>query len=352
MNILITGASGFVGKALLEFWRESDHFLIGTAQVLPVEPRTEEKSSPVDVGRGGVSQDAISSDVTSGCRERKSDRNEEKQKVNWVRVEELETAEWETMLKGMDAVVHLAARVHQMHDGPDAARLYHQTNVEGTRRLAEAAQQAGVKRFVFVSSIKAMGEETRPGTVWTEETPCRPLDAYGESKLAAEELLLDMHRKSGFPVVILRPPLMYGPGVKGNMASLMNLVARGWPIPVGGMDNRRSFLGVRNMASAIDAAVSHSAAPGKVFLVSDGAPISTAQLVTAMGDALGKKPLIVSLPGFLWRMGAALPFVGPRVRRLSGSLALSNARLCTELGWKPPFPMIDTLREAFGEGEK
>ncbi|HNV71453.1 MAG TPA: NAD-dependent epimerase/dehydratase family protein [Candidatus Ozemobacteraceae bacterium] len=333
MKILITGASGFVGTELLRFWRSSGHEITGTSHVTPF-PMADCTRVSVDP------------------RQRHVETGQKESSISWLLVDDLVSTDWDKIVVGHDVVVHLAARVHQMNDGPDAARLYFQTNTEGTRRLAESAQKAGVKRFVFISTVKAMGEETSDGATWTEDTPCQPLDAYGESKRAAEQLLLEMHRQSGFPAVILRPPLMYGPGVKGNMASLMHLVESGWPVPVGGIANRRSFLSVSNLASAIDAVIDHAAAVGQVFLVTDGIPMSTAQLVAVMGDAIGRKPWIIGFPEIIWRLGAKLPFLGSRVRRLTGSLALSSVRISTEIGWKPPFSMLDTLRETFSARQK
>ncbi len=333
MKILVTGASGFVGTELLKFWRNAAHDITGTSQVMPFPPSDITQSSFDQAGQSQVNHQKDSS-------------------VTWLLVDDLVSADWDKIVSGHDIVVHLAARVHQMTDGPEAARFYFQTNTEGTRRLAEASHKAGVRRFVFISTVKAMGEETPPGITWTEDTPCRPLDAYGESKLAAEQLLLEMHRQSGFPAVILRPPLMYGPGVKGNMASLMSLIERGWPVPVGGIANRRSFLSVSNLASAIDAVIEHSAAVGRVFLVTDGMPMSTGQLVAVMGDALGRRPWVIGFPELMWRFGAVLPVLGPRIRRLTGSLALNSARISAEVGWKPPFSMLEAFREAFAARQK
>lgn len=299
MRILITGADGFVGHPLVDRLTHSGFQVVAALRRPPTQPFPS-----------GV-ETRIVGDLTDPA------------------------ADWETACEGIDAVAHLAGRAHIMDDPAAAARFYRAVNTDGTVRLAGIARRRGVKRFVFVSSAKAMGEETPPGVEWNEATEPHPEDEYGRSKLEAERALLEMHADDGFPCVVLRPPLMYGPGMKGNLRTLLDAVRRGWPLPLGGIGNRRSLLDVHRFAEAIELALTHPAATGKVFLAADMAPISTGELVAAMAMAAGRPARLFALPGFFWRLAARFPFVGPRIRRLTGSLVLDARKIQAELGWQP-----------------
>jgi len=311
MRILVTGAGGFVGCALVKRLTDSGLSVIAAARHPP--------ALPFPIG----TETRIIGDLT--------DRS----------------ADWENACAGADAVVHLAGRAHVMDDPNAAASLYNAVNIDGTIRLARAAQRHGVKRFVFVSSVKAMGEETSPGTAWNEASVPHPEDPYGRSKLEAEQALLSMHANQGFPCVILRPPLMYGPGMKGNFRSLMNAVMRGWPLPIGNIDNRRSLLDVTRFAAAIELSLIHQAAPGNVFLAADMSPLSIGELVTLMAQAAGTPARIFSVPAIFWQAARRLPFVGPRIRRLTGSLVLDSGKIQEQLGWQPADSPLPGLRAAF-----
>lgn len=311
MRVLVTGADGFVGHALVKRLTGSGFHVIAALR------RPPSMSFPNQI------ETRIIGDLTDPA------------------------ADWEHACAGVDAVVHLAGRAHVMDDPNAAVKLYNAVNIDGTIRLAQAAQRHDVKRFVFVSSIKAMGEETPTGITWSESTEPRPEDPYGRSKLEAELALLNMHAGCGFPCVILRPPLMYGPGMKGNMRSLMNAVMRGWPLPLGNIDNHRSLLDVDRFAAAIELSLSHPSAPGNVFLVADKSPLSIGEIVFAMAQAAEKSVRLFSLPGIFWMIAKRLPFLGPRIRRLTGSLALDSRKIQQELGWHPAESPLPGFRASF-----
>ena len=255
------------------------------------------------------------------------------------------TTDWSESLRGVNAVVHLANRAHVMRESAvDPVAAYLEVNVEGTRRLAEQAVAAGVQRLVYLSSVKVLGERT-PAKAFDGLSIPAPEDPYGQSKRDAEQVLRDVAEKTGLEVVVLRPPLVYGPGVGANFLRLMRWVSRGIPLPVSAVHNRRSLIYVGNLASAIESALLHPAAAGKTFLVSDGAPVSTAQLVSMLASALEVSdrswPLLPSLLQF------AGTIAGKRgeVDRLIDSLAVDDSAIRRDLGWMPPFSMAEGLRE-------
>lgn len=231
--------------------------------------------------------------------------------------------DWLPALPGVEVVIHLAGIAH----APDADETaMHRANALGTRRLAEQAAAAGVRRLVFASSVKAMGESTPPGAAWTEADPARPRDAYGRSKLAAEEALRAVAADTGLQVVSLRMPLIYGPGVRANLRRLLDAVAARRPLPFGAVRNRRSLIGASNAADALLFAAATPPAASRVWLVRD-ADYSTPELVRTMARALGVAPRLWSVPPPLL---ALLP-----ARRLTASLAVDD-RALRALGWNPP----------------
>ncbi len=256
-------------------------------------------------------------------------------------------ADFVPFLQGARAVVHLAARVHVMNEtDTQAEQAYERANVQGTLRLAEQAVAAGVKRFVFVSSVKVLGEATLPGQLFTHNSPLAPQDAYGRSKARAEQALRALAARTGLEVVIIRPPLVYGPGVGGNFAQLIRVVRRRLPLPMGGIRNQRSLVSRSNLVDLIMHTLEHPAAPGKAWLVSDGQDVSTPELLQALGQALGQRLWLPPVPeGVLRAVGRALGRQAA-LDRLCGSLQVDISATREQLGWTPPVTMQEALREA------
>jgi nucleoside-diphosphate-sugar epimerase len=257
-------------------------------------------------------------------------------------------------LAGVDAVIHLAAHVHQGTIPPadaHAAAPYRAVNVEGTRALLEASVAAGVRDFVFASSVKAVGE--RNEAPWTETTRPAPADAYGVTKLEAEQVVRDLSRRFGLHAPILRLPLVYGPEMKANALRLFQAVARGVPLPVGGIANRRSFLFSGNLVGAVLATLANEAGDD-TFFVSDGEDLSTADLAREIGRALGRKPLILPVPAGALRVIAGVGDVVARVvpfplttaafERLTGSLTVDSSKLARATGFRPAYGVREGIR--------
>jgi nucleoside-diphosphate-sugar epimerase len=257
--------------------------------------------------------------------------------------------DWGPALRGVHTVVHLAARAHAVRDrGAAAAARYLAVNCEATRLLAEASAASGVRRMIFLSSSKVLGNETVPGQEWTEESKPAPQDAYGRSKLAAEHALWDVARRYPMDMIVLRAPAVYGPGVRANILQLFRLVDRGVPIPLGLVQNYRSFVYVANLAHAIATVLESPQAAGELFHVSDGSPVLMATLARAIGRLIDRPVRLVPVPQPLlrlagrigdvaeWLTGVHLPATTQDVRRLAGSLVLNDRKLRMMLEWRPP----------------
>ncbi len=259
----------------------------------------------------------------------------------------LPATDWRTALKGVDAVVHCAARVHVMQDdATEPLQAYREVNVSGTLNLARQAADAGVRRFVFVSSIKVNGEATQSGHAFTADDVPEPLDPYGVSKLEAEQGLRELELQTGMEVVIVRPPLVYGPGAKANFASMMRWVARGIPLPLGAIQNARSMVAMDNLVDLLATCVKHPAAAGQTFLVSDGEDVSTTELLRRTAQAMGKKAFLLPVPAIVLVCGATLLGKRAAAQRLCGSLQLDIVKTKQLLGWTPPVSVDEGLRGA------
>jgi nucleoside-diphosphate-sugar epimerase len=305
--VLVTGASGFVGRALLGALAE----------------RGRPARAALRRPDGGAALPAGTDAAVVG---------------------EIDgTTDWASALRGVDVVVHLAARVHMMRDdAADPLAEYRRVNTAGTERLARDAARAGVRRMVFVSSVKVHGEGGGPAPLRASDAPA-PADPYGVSKAEAEEALHRVAAETGMEVVVLRPPLVYGPGVGANFLSLFRAVDRGLPLPLGRVRNRRSLVFVGNLADAILRAADHPDAAGRTFLVSDGEPVSTPALIRAVARALGRRPRLLPVPVALLHAAGAATGRGPAVSRLTGSLEVDSAPIRDTLAWTPPATLDEGL---------
>ncbi len=304
MKVLVTGANGFVGSALCPR-------LAGLGyEVVPLVRRQSNIANEVIV------HDAVS---------------------------------WKAALNGCDSVIHLAARAHVMQDQErNPLQAFRVSNVDTTIELAKRAVEAGVRRFVFMSTIKVNGEETAPGCSFSPEDLTEPKDPYAISKWEAEQGLFEIAKKIGLELVIIRPPLVYGPGVKGNFATLIKWVKNGVPLPFGALRNRRSMIGLDNLLNftvlCADAARSPSA-KGQVFLVSDGEDVSTTELLRRVAKAYGCKSRMFSVPVDLMRLAARCTGKSSLADRLFGSLVVDNSKARQMLGWHPPSSMDEQLQK-------
>ncbi len=249
-------------------------------------------------------------------------------------------------LDNIQVVVHSAARVHVMDEvATDALAAFRKVNVEGTLRLARDAAVAGVQRFVFISSIKVNGESTLPGRPFTADDRPAPVEAYGVSKYEAEEGLKQIALNSGMEVVIIRPPLVYGPGVKANFLSLLRWLNTGVPLPLGAIHNQRSLVSVANLVDLIVTCLNHPAAANQTFLAGDGEDLSTTQLLKRLGGALGKKPRLLPIPSWMLSSFAALVGKQTVAKRICGSLQVDIGKNREQLGWIPPISVDKALRQ-------
>lgn len=296
MKLLVTGGSGFIGRRVVEL-----------AHVQGMECLSHRSQKPgVPVQEGVVYQD-LSAD-----------------------------ADWREALNGVDTVIHCAARVHQMQDVPrDSLSLYRETNVAGTLTLARQAAELGVKRFVFLSSIKVNGEASPAHHPFTPQVEQPPQDPYGLSKYEAELGLWQIARETGLEVTVIRPPLVYGPGVKANFQTMMNWIRKGLPLPLAAVKNSRSLVFVDNLVDLILLCAHHPQAAGETFLVSDDHDVSTAELLADMAKALGVASRIWPLPPRCLLWAARVLGKAPVAERLLGSLQVDITHTRDRLGWRP-----------------
>lgn len=308
-RILVTGAGGFVGSALVR------HLCDSGCQVVAAYRQ--------------VSDSTLQHGSTTVIRDLSVD------------------TDWSQPLSGVDTVIHLAARVHQLGEAPGAAseRRYDEVNRAATLKLAQDAVGAGVRRFIFVSSIKVNGDWTPPGRPFRADDPPRPSDAYARSKAAAEQQLLALMAETGLEVVIVRPPLIYGSGVKANVAKLLDTLASGVPLPLGGVrHNRRSLLAVENLLDLLTSCIKAPQAAGATLLASDDEDVSTTELLELLSEGMGKKARLIPIPAG-WLEGVARLLGRAEVaQRLCGSLQVDIQPTKALLGWRPPVSARNALR--------
>lgn len=314
MKVLVTGATGFVGRALLAQLRTQAQFNVRAAVRQPATDRLGGKVTQVLVGDLGGDTD------------------------------------WRAALKGIDAVVHLAARVHIVHEHADDPLLaFRQVNVAGSVHLAQMAAQAGVKRLVYMSSVKVHGEATALGQPFVETSPTQPYGPYGISKLETEQGLQAVAQATGLELTILRPPLVYGPGARANFAALAGAVSRSLPLPLGAIYNRRSLVGVDNLAHLITTCLVHPAAANQAFMASDGEDMSTTHLVQRMAQAMERTAYLLPIPVWMLEAGASMLGQQDATQRLCGNLQVDSNKARSLLGWVPPVSVDEGLRRAVAE---
>lgn len=253
---------------------------------------------------------------------------------------------WKEVLTDVDTIIHTAARVHIMDNkDQDALATFRKINVDGTLNLAQQAAEKGVKRFIYLSSIKVNGEQTPPNSPFTTNHLPAPQEPYAQSKYEAESQLKQLALETGLEVVIIRPPLVYGPGVKANFLLLMKWVEKGLPLPLGGIKNCRSLLYVGNLVDAITTCITHPNAKNQTFIVSDGEDLSTPALIQKIGKAMGKTPMLLPIPPNFLTLAAKPLGKEDTINRLNGSLAVDSSKIKTTLDWQPPFSVNQGLKE-------
>jgi nucleoside-diphosphate-sugar epimerase len=258
------------------------------------------------------------------------------------------STDWTAALKHQEVVVHTAARAHVMNEGAsDPLQEYRKVNVEGTLSLARQSAESGVKRFVFISSIKVNGEATIDGAPFFANDEPAPEDAYGLSKLEAEQGLKRLATETGMEVVIVRPPLVYGPEVKGNFASMIKLVEKGFPLPLGAVHNKRSLVALDNLVDLVITCIDHPAAANQVFLAGDGEDLSTTELLQGVAKAMVKPSRLVPVPAGLLMFGATILGKKAMAQRLLGSLQVDISKARNLLGWQPPLSVEEGLKRCF-----
>lgn len=304
MRVLVTGANGFVGRALAPYLAGLGHEVVSTVR----RP-------------SGILHEYIVGNEAS----------------------------WMSALEGSDSVVHLAARAHVMRDQErNPQQAFRVNNVDTTIELATRALEAGVRRFVFMSTVKVNGEETAPGCRFQADDPPHPKDFYAISKWEAEQGLLEIAKKTGLEVVIIRPPLVYGPGAKGNLASLIKWVKSDVPLPLGALNNRRSMIALDNLVNFTALCADIDASPnakGQVFLVSDGEDVSTAELLRRVAKAYRCSGRLFSVPVVLMRHAAGWIGRASIADRVLGSLVIDDSKAQQMLGWHPPVSMDEQLKK-------
>jgi len=307
LKVMVTGANGFVGSALCD--------------------RLAEEGIP----------------VVGAVRERRP-RNPGVAPIEWIEVGAINRhTRWTAALENVEVVVHLAARVHVMQEtAHDPLEQFRLVNTLGTEALARQAAAAGVKRFVYVSTIKVNGERTA-GDVFRPDDQPKPEDPYSRSKWEAEQVLQDVSAQTGMEIVVVRPPLVYGPRVKGNFLSMLRVVQRGIPLPLARCRNRRSLIGLSNLADLLTTCVVHPEASGKIWLASDGEDLSTPDLLQRVAKALGRKSRLVPFPVTWLHWASILAGRSSIYGRLCESLQVDSSHLRHHLQWTPPMTVDDEL---------
>lgn len=315
-HVLLTGSNGFVGRHLINFLSENDINFVGVLRALP----TSKADNMIPIG-----------DINS-------------------------STDWSDVLKERQVIIHMAARAHIMKDkAVDPLIEYREVNTAGTLNLARQAAVAGVKRFIFISSIKVNGETTTSLPAYIETDEPAPQDPYGISKMEAETGLRKIANETGMEVVIIRSPLVYGPGVKANFYNLMKLANTCVPLPFGAIHNARSMVYVGNLVDFVVKCIDHPAAGNQTFLLSDGRDLSLAELLSLLRSSMKKPARLVSIPALLFRIAGLITGKSTLVDRLVGSLQVDTSKACELLDWQPPYTVEQGIEATIGhffEGNK
>lgn len=304
-RILVTGANGFIGRHLLVVLRDSAYQVLAAVRRLP-----QQRVAGVDyVPCGSIDADT----------------------------------DWRSILPGADCIVHLAAHVHVVHARPEDGEAFQQTNVQGSLCLARAALRHSVRRFVYISSIKVNGEESGSGA-FSADDPMRPQDGYARSKAETEKALLKHFAGGPLQIVIVRPPLVYGRGVRGNLRLLARAIAWHLPLPFASVNNRRSLVSVLNLCDLIRVCCYHPNAAGETFLASDDSDLSTPQLIRFMARAMQRRAVLLPCPMAVLRFLSRVPPFRSRLPRLLGNLRLDLEKTKRLLDWSPPYAAGEGLQ--------
>lgn len=314
MNVLLTGANGFLGQRLAFIIESFSDFNL-----------TSVARSEVESLHGkGVVVSQIDGDT-----------------------------DWRSALIDQNLIIHAAARAHVMkHEVSESLKEYRHVNVDGTLNLARQAVVAGVKRFIFISSIKVNGEQTHPGKPFTADDRPAPEDAYGISKFKAEQGLLQIAAETGLEVVIIRPPLVYGPGVKGNFARMIEVVKKRPLLPLGAIYNKRSLVSLDNLVDLIVKCIEHKEAANQIFIAGDGCDLSTTELLRGVSKAYGVSSRLIPVPASVLMFAASLLGKRAVAQRLLGSLQVDISKARDLLGWTPPLSVEEGLRRCFVENSE
>ena len=307
MKILVTGSNGFIGSSVLKkMYQDNNYEILGS--VRSQANKISMKWPTIEVG-----------DLSA--------------RTNWI-----------AALDDVDVVIHAAARVHVMNDRScDPLSEYRLANVEGSLKLARQAADCGVKRFIYISSIKVNGENNQINTPFKQSDLPNPKDSYAISKMESEQALLELSKTVDMEVVIIRPPLVYGPGVSANFLMLINLINKKVPLPFASIKNLRSLIGISNLVDVIIKCISHPAAAGKTYLVCDDEDVSTPELIRKIAYAFGIKPILISFPVSIIKLGGKLIGRSDKVERLIDTLVIDSSTLREDLCWHQPLSMQDEL---------
>ncbi len=318
-KILVTGANGFVGQRLCAFLAKREHDVKAAVRDDGVEVYASSQVEKIVIG--ALEHPGF-----------------------------LTESETIRIFSDVDTVIHLASRVHMMHEtSQDPLAEYRKVNVEATKKLANAAAKFGVRRFVYLSSVKVNGEHTVAEQKFNELDFPSPQDAYGKSKWEAEQILHEIAKSTGLEVVIIRSPLVYGKGVKANFQKLVQLIKSGWPIPLGAVNNSRSLIYVDNLVEAIFVCMHHERARNQTYLVSDGDDVSTPELIRRLSKTLHKPERLLPISPTVLRWAGRLTGKQASIERLLSSLCVDNHKICSELNWQPPYKMEEAFHLDFSD---